>query len=93
MPDHAHMLFTIRCDEDRVFALADIMHGIRGTSAHRINKLLQRRGPVWEEEFFDRLLRYGEADQTVAYICRNPVKAKLVENESDYPWLWIAPDG
>ena len=92
MPDHVHVLFTLRRDSGREHPMAEIMHSIRGASAHRINKLLLRRGSVWEEEFFDRLLRYGEFEGTANYICGNPVKAELVQDELDYPWLWIAPD-
>jgi hypothetical protein len=64
------------------------MNGIRGASAHRVNKLLKRSGPLWEEEFFDRVLRQGDWPKTVDYICRNPVVAGLVEHENEYPWLW-----
>ena len=91
MPDHVHLLFTIRANGEKDYPLADIMHGIRGASAHRINRLLQRKGQVWEEEFFDRLLRFGEFEPTVEYICFNPVKAELVSAVEEYEWLWIAP--
>lgn len=90
MPDHVHMLFTILETQGTYFPLASIMHGIRGPSSHRINKLLRRTGPVWQQEFFDRLLRYGEADKTVEYICSNPVNAGLVADEAQYRWLWIS---
>jgi len=92
MPDHVHMLFTLRRDDGHEYPMAEIMHSIRGASAHRINKLLGRRGAVWEEEFFDRLLRYGEFEGTVNYICSNPVRARLVQNELDYAWVWIAAE-
>lgn len=82
MPDHVHLLFTIREHEGHRYPLADIMHSIRGVSAHRINRLLKRKGPVWQEEFFDRLLRYGEFEGTVNYICQNAVHAKLVSSET-----------
>lgn len=90
MPDHVHMLFTILEKEDVYYPLAAIMHGIRGASAHRINKLLHRSGAVWQEEFFDRILRYGEADSTVEYMFDNPVKAGLIKDGEDYPWLWVS---
>ena len=90
MPDHAHLLFTILQRDGVYFPLASIMHGIRGPSSHRVNKVLGRKGPVWQPEFFDRLLRYGEADKTVEYICKNPVNDALVSDEQDYPWLWIS---
>ena len=92
MPDHVHLLFTICENDGRNFALADIMHGIRGASAHRVNKLLGRNGAVWEEEFYDRLLRYGQFEKAINYICWNPVRAELVMSEEQYPWLRVSPE-
>jgi REP element-mobilizing transposase RayT len=92
MPDHVHMLFCPREDlRSGIFSLSEIMNGVRSPSAHRINRLLGRKGPVWNEEFFDHLPRFGELDQELAYICENPVKAGLVQNEEDYAWLWVEP--
>ncbi len=91
MPDHVHLLFSARMAENgEAFTLAEVMSSIRGASAHRINKLLKRSGPVWEEEFFDHIPRYGEFDARLAYVCENPVNAGLVHREEDYPWLWVA---
>ncbi len=90
MPDHVHSLFSPLEDQrGQPFGLAEIMNGMRGPSAHRINRLLQRHGAVWEEEFFDRLPRYGEFDGCVDYIVENPVKVGLVKRWEDYPWLWL----
>ena len=91
MPDHAHLLFSAREDNGVVFTLAEIMNSIRGASAHRINRALRRKGPVWDEEFFDHIPRFGEFDKTVAYVCENPVRSGLVKREEDYPWLWVDP--
>jgi REP element-mobilizing transposase RayT len=65
------------------------MSGIKGASAHSINKALTRRGPVWQDESFDHVLRSDEKIASkVDYICENPVRQGLVNNEDDYPWLW-----
>ena len=90
MPDHVHMILTPLNDEDdNPFGLAEIMNGIKGSSAHSINKTLARHGHVWQDESFDHVLRSDEqvADK-VDYICENPVRKGLVANEDDYPWLW-----
>jgi REP element-mobilizing transposase RayT len=93
MPDHAHILLSpARRGNDLPFGLAEIMNGIRGASAHEVNKLLDRKGPLWEEEFFDRLLRRGDWPKTVDYISRNPVVAGLVRGEKEYPWLYLDPE-
>ncbi len=84
MPDHAHILLSPTMRPDSLpYGLAEIMNGIRGASAHSVNKLLQRKGPLWEEEFFDRLLRKRDWPKVVDYICRNPVSAGLVQNEEE----------
>ncbi|MDD2901103.1 MAG: transposase [Syntrophales bacterium] len=90
MPDHVHMILTHLNDEDgNPFGLAEIMNGFKGASAHSINKALARRGPVWQDESFDHILRSDEqVGSKVDYICENPVRKGLVINEDDYPWLW-----
>ena len=77
MPDHVNMIFVPLVDIERseVFSLARITKGIKGTSAHLINR--QRGGPrrVWQEESFDRVLRVSEKlDEKIAYILDNPVR-------------------
>ncbi len=90
MPDHIHMIFTpLKDAEGETFGLAEIMGGIKGAAAHTVNRMLRRRGPVWELESFDRVMRSDEnAYEKGEYICANPVRAGLAEREADYPWLW-----
>lgn len=90
MPDHAHMLMTPNRDGDgNTFGLVQIMQAIKSASAHGINRQLSRSGAVWQEEYFDRLLRSDEKlREKAGYICANPVRAGLVSTESDWPWLW-----
>jgi REP element-mobilizing transposase RayT len=90
MPDHAHLLLSPLRDVDRWnFSLPQIMHAIKGASARKINIRLSRSGPVWQEEFFDHVLRSNNSlAEKVDYICQNPVRAGLVKAESEYPWLW-----
>jgi len=90
MPDHVHMIFTpLKDNQDNPYGLAEIMNGIKGTSAHSINKALNRRGPVWQREFFDHVLRSDESIHSkVQYVCENPVRKGLVQAVGDYAWLW-----
>jgi REP element-mobilizing transposase RayT len=90
MPDHVHMIFTpLKDEEGKPFGLAEIMNGIKGASAHSINKALNRRGPVWQYKSFDHVLRSDEKiGGAVDYICHNPVRKGLVDNMDDYAWLW-----
>ena len=90
MPDHVHLLLSpLRSWDGWNYSLPQIMHALKGTSARKINVLLARRGPVWQEEFFDHVLRSNASlAEKADYICQNPVRAGLVEMEDEYPWLW-----
>jgi putative DNA methylase len=90
MPDHVHVLLTPRRDaEGNTFGLAEIMQGIKGSSAHSINRLLARKGAVWQPESWDTSLRRDEKRREKAdYICANPVRAGLVDHQDDWPWIW-----
>jgi REP element-mobilizing transposase RayT len=58
MPNHVHLLLTPLRDLDgRLYSLVEILQGIKGASAHSLNRALGRSGPVWEEESFDHVLR------------------------------------
>ena len=91
MPNHVHLLFTaLRNKNGWTFSLVEIMQSLKGATAHRINKLLQRSGPVWEEESFDHVLRSDESlKEKREYIRQNPVRAGLVQKPEDYRWLWV----
>lgn len=73
MPNHVHLL--IRLIQGK--RLAPVMQGLKSVTAHQINKLLARTGPVWEREYFDRLVRPGNFEAVKNYIVRNPERAKL----------------
>ncbi len=90
MPDHTHLLLSpLRDGDGWNFSLPQIMHAIKGASARKINLLLDRRGPVWQEEFFDHVLRSNDSlTEKADYICQNPVRAGLVGAEGEYRWLW-----
>ena len=46
MPDHVHLLLTPLADSDgNFYGLSEIMNGIKGASAHSVNRLLGREGP------------------------------------------------
>jgi REP element-mobilizing transposase RayT len=94
MPDHVHiLLMALRDEEGWTFALPEILKAIKGTSARSINKLLGRKGPVWQDESFDHVLRGSESlRETIDYIRQNPVRKGLVQRPEDYPWLWVEPE-
>jgi REP element-mobilizing transposase RayT len=93
MPDHIHLLVSFLRDEaGHQFTFSRILHSIKGASAHSINRVLARKGPVWQDESFDHIVRsYENLEATVEYIRQNPVRRGLVKRPEQYKWLWVAP--
>jgi REP-associated tyrosine transposase len=90
MPNHVHLLFTPLENEcGDPFSLAEIMKGIKGTSSRNINKLMKRKGQLWQDESFDRIMRTGEFQSKLAYIISNPINAGLTSKPGEYQWEWI----
>jgi len=90
MPTHVHLLFTaLEDDRGYPFSLAEIMKGIKGASARNINKVLKRRGQLWQDESFDRIMRSGEFKKKLEYIITNPISAGLAQTPGQYKWLWL----
>jgi REP element-mobilizing transposase RayT len=88
MPDHAHAILS---PNDGI-ELARIMKGIKGVSARLINEGRRTRGPVWQDESFDRIIRNAaEFNEKLNYIANNAVKAELAQEPFDYPALYVAP--
>ena len=72
------------------YSLTEILHTLKSFSAHKINELEEKSGPVWERESFDRLIR-SESDlqEKFNYITRNPWDAGVTRPGEDYPWVWF----
>lgn len=90
MPNHVHLLFTpLRDENGDSYTLATIMNGIKGASAHSINKLLGRKGSLWQDESFDRVMRSADdlADK-ILYVIANPIRSRLASHPDEYRWLW-----
>ncbi len=85
MPDHVHMILR---PYDQ-WTLPRVLRRVKGVSSRLINLSRHQRGPVWQAESFDRVLRSSEdARKKADYTCQNPVRAGLVSDAEDYPWKW-----
>jgi REP element-mobilizing transposase RayT len=75
MPDHVHLIYSaLRREDGWSYTLPEIMKTIKGRSARFINVALKRTGPVWQEEFFDHVLRSNDSlVDRVEYVGQNPV--------------------
>ncbi|MEO5753927.1 MAG: helicase-related protein, partial [Chthoniobacterales bacterium] len=62
---------------------------VKSFSAHEINRLEGRTGPVWERERFDRYIRSDrDLEEKFQYIVRNPWESGVALEGEDYSWLW-----
>jgi putative DNA methylase len=83
MPNHLHFIFT----RFEAFELSDLMQSFKSLTSHKANQLLQRKGPFWMQDYFDRYIRNAEHfARTVRYIENNPVQARLCKQPQDWPF-------
>ncbi len=55
IPNHVHLLLRPK----RGQRIALLIQALKSVTAHNVNKLLGRSRPVWEREYFDRIVRPG----------------------------------
>jgi REP element-mobilizing transposase RayT len=83
MPNHAHLLLTPLADEK----LSRIVQRYKGLSTLAVNRMLNREGRLWRDNYFDRYIRDEEHFWRAAeYVALNPVKAGLVHDSVMWPW-------
>jgi alanyl-tRNA synthetase/REP element-mobilizing transposase RayT len=94
MPDHVHLLIEPQLkshdpDGKPVFwAIGDLMHSIKSFTANQINRQLDRTGPVWQKESYDRLIRSDrDFGEKFDYVVNNPSSAGLTAG-APYPFVW-----
>jgi REP element-mobilizing transposase RayT len=83
MNDHIHVLVA-PMDEHH---LEEIVQGWKSYTGHALSQHAPRRSPVWQGEYFDRIVRdEPELIEKAQYILNNPWKRwpGLVE----YEWVW-----
>jgi len=82
MPDHIHLLM---CNAGS--ALGTIVHGFKGRVSKQVRRLDPELSP-WQSGYWDHIVRQEEGLYDVLlYILLNPVRAGLVNDWWDHPWL------
>jgi REP element-mobilizing transposase RayT len=82
MPNHIHALIEIWD-----VPLGEVLKSWKSYTAKVVNKLLNRTGMFWEDDYFDRYLRDDDHyRRVVRYIENNPTKAGLAKVPSEWPW-------
>jgi REP element-mobilizing transposase RayT len=84
MPDHVHFFCSAELGVKR---LATFMQAWKQWTSKRIAREVKLSGTVWQEEFFDHVLRSSESySQKWDYVKGNPVRAGLVKRSDEWPW-------
>jgi len=90
MPNHIHVVFEL---VNQKKSIGDIMGAIKRNSAKEANKVLNRSGPFWQAESFDRLVRDDkELYFIIKYVLLNPVNAGLVTDWNEWKYTYCHPD-
>jgi len=90
MSNHVHLECSLKPEAPPLFR---ILQRHKSFTAIHSNRILNRSGPFWQEESFDRLIR-NEAEfyKRINYAIDNPVKAGLVKDWSDWPYTYVHSD-
>ncbi len=86
MPDHWHGIVRL----GQTVSLQRFMNRFKSRTARAGNAALGRVGAFWAQAFHDRAIR-NERELALAteYVARNPVRAGLCDQPSEYRWLWV----
>lgn len=86
MPDHVHFFCTEQAAGVR-HDLSRFIGGWKEWTAKETRGIVRDSGPLWQEEFFDHVLRSDESyGEKWAYVRENPVRAGLVNSWQVWPY-------
>ncbi|MCF7817674.1 MAG: bifunctional hydroxymethylpyrimidine kinase/phosphomethylpyrimidine kinase [Kiritimatiellales bacterium] len=85
MPDHVHFFCK---PTHTAIKLSKLMQHWKQWTSKRIKQELHLDDSVWQDGFFDHLLRSNESySDKWNYVEQNPVRAELVERAADWPYV------
>jgi putative transposase len=83
MPNHVHVVLVVYPD----VLLSKVVQSWKQAAALKINRILDKTGPVFALDYFDRFVRdLPQAQRLMHYVEANPVKAGLCANAEDWRW-------
>jgi putative transposase len=82
MPNHVHLLVV----PERPEAMAKGMARTNAEYARYYNLRNRSCGHVWQARYYSAPLDEGHLWQAMAYIERNPIRARLVERAEEWAW-------
>lgn len=90
LPDHLHLLLAPRDGA----TISRVMGSIKRFAIKRINEISGKSGPLWQQSFYDRIIRDDkQLETTIAYIHRNPVAAGLASTEEAFAFSSASSNG
>jgi len=82
MTNHIHLVATPNYET----SLADAMKRTNQLYAQYVNRMHHRSGHLWQDRFFSCTLGQDHFQRALAYVERNPVRARLVRKA--WRWRW-----
>lgn len=84
MPDHVHFFCAPEFDAK---SLPIFVGSWKEWTSKGIKRQLSQARSVWQEEFFDHVLRSSESySEKWRYVRNNPMRHNLVANADEWPW-------
>lgn len=82
MPNHVHVVVRPLQSHN----LPAILHSWKSYTSHLANKVLERSGALWQDEYYDHLVRdEDDLRRCMEYVLANPIVAGLEG------WKWVGP--
>jgi REP element-mobilizing transposase RayT len=84
MHNHVHVLVSPKINH----RLQDIVFSWKSFTAYVLQRKFLRRNSIWQDEYFDRIVR-DEAEflEKAQYILNNPLKTW--PDIQEYEWIWV----
>jgi REP element-mobilizing transposase RayT len=94
MANHIHVVLQpIMIDDESYFKISNIVQSLKRYTSNQINKMLNKSGQVWDQFYFDRIIRDGVDYQNVVnYVLNNPVEVGLVDEYSKWSGNYYNPN-
>jgi REP element-mobilizing transposase RayT len=81
MPDHFHAVLVPQYPR----TISQVMQSVKGYAARIMNARSGVRGSVWQQSFYDRMIRdEPQLFETIEYVHMNPVVAGLAKDAEAY---------
>ncbi len=94
MPDHVHLIVQPMPQSEGVYpSIPWFMQSIKWHSSQEMNRLRGTHGPVWQDEYYDTIVRDDEhMANATEYFLLNPVRKGLCDTWGEHPFTFLERD-